>query len=222
MAEQKEQAEHTFIVARAFNGLKEGYEFKKGDLGMGYYKSSTADAELQGNCDSVGHGNGKGGASVGASVGAGESSGSIGAADGGRGVVTTVAPTEAPSAHDATAGCSTVQSTARKVQLKQIPDKLVIQPDDSEAERERKRKRVRAIKSANRHAEITNERNEKMNTWQTFNSGIRGARVKGSMSGLRRGRDSIFRSTEGGRVGVVGSGSGTTEFEQRKKFKAPQ
>ena len=137
-------------------------------------------------------------------------------------IVTTVAPTEAPSAHDATAGCSTVQSTARKVQLKQIPDKLVIQPDDSEAERERKRKRVRAIKSANRHAEITNERNEKMNTWQTFNSGIRGARVKGSMSGLRRGRDSIFRSTEGGRVGVVGSGSGTTEFEQRKKFKAPQ
>ena len=54
----------TFIAARAFNGLKEGYEFKKGDLGMGYYKSSTADAELQGNCDSVGHGNGKGGASV--------------------------------------------------------------------------------------------------------------------------------------------------------------
>ena len=206
-----------FIAAKTFNGPKEFYEFKRGDLGVGYYKSTTVGADTSASCDNLGNGNGSG---SGASTSS--SSGSISAANDDSGAATTIAPNESSSIHRVTAEHSAVLNVARKVQVKQIPDKLAIQPDDSEAERERKRKRVRAIKSANRHAEITNERNEKMNSWQSFNSGMRGTRVQGSMSSLRRGRDSIFRSTESGRVGVVGSGSGTTEFEQRKKFKAPK
>ncbi|KAI9914976.1 hypothetical protein PsorP6_006976 [Peronosclerospora sorghi] len=106
-----------------------------------------------------------------------------------------------------------------------IPESLHILPSDTEAEKERKRKRLRAIKSLNRHKSIDNERNIKQHDWKAFQYKAKKKGMKRGVSGVlsKRG-SSIFASpdTVQGRVGVVGSGQGMTEFPdtRNKKFKS--
>lgn len=103
-----------------------------------------------------------------------------------------------------------------------IPENLQILPTDTEAEKDRKRKRVRAIKSLNRHKNIDNERNQKQHDWKAFQHKAVKKKVKGASGALSKRGTSMFASpdTVAGRVGVVGSGQGMTEFEDtRKKFK---
>ena len=85
----------------------------------------------------------------------------------------------------------------------------------------RKKKRIRAIKNANRQRGYDNERNTKQTGWQQFNKKFSKKRPKGSMSAAFKKKGSIFKSpaTVDGKVGVTGSGGGTTEFEVRKKYK---
>ncbi|CEG35901.1 Splicing factor SPF30 [Plasmopara halstedii] len=105
-----------------------------------------------------------------------------------------------------------------------IPENLQILPTDTEAEKERKRKRLRAIKSLNRHKNIDNERNIKQHDWKAFQYKAKKKGLRKGVSGVlsKRG-SSMFASpdTVQGRVGVVGSGQGMTDFQDTriKKFK---
>ncbi|KAF4321386.1 hypothetical protein BBO99_00004950 [Phytophthora kernoviae] len=103
-----------------------------------------------------------------------------------------------------------------------IPENLQILPTDSEAEKERKRKRTRAIKSLNRHKNIDNERNIKQHDWKSFQHKAKKKGLKKGVSGVlsKRG-SSMFASpdTVQGRVGVVGSGQGMTDFQDTRNKK---
>lgn len=100
-----------------------------------------------------------------------------------------------------------------------IPENLQILPTDTDAEKERKRKRLRQIKSINRHKNIDNERNSKQNDWKTFQHKAIKKKVKGTSGALTKKGESMFASpaTVHGRVGVVGSGQGMTEFQDARK-----
>ncbi|CAI5738048.1 unnamed protein product [Hyaloperonospora brassicae] len=103
-----------------------------------------------------------------------------------------------------------------------IPENLQILPSDSEAEKERKRKRLRAIKSLNRHKNIDNERNLKQHDWKAFQHKAKKKGIKKGVSGVlsKRG-SSMFASpqTVEGRVGVMGSGQGMTNFPDARNKK---
>ena len=92
-----------------------------------------------------------------------------------------------------------------------IPENLTILATDTQEEKDRQRKRIRAIKSINRHKGIDQERDQKQAGWKAFQSKKK----------LKK-KTSIFTSpdTIDGRVGVVGSGQGMTDYENtRKKYK---
>ncbi|CAH0521112.1 unnamed protein product [Peronospora belbahrii] len=103
-----------------------------------------------------------------------------------------------------------------------IPENLQILPSDTEAEKERKRKRLRAIKSLNRHKNIDNERNIKQHDWKAFQYKAKKKGIKKGVSGVlsKRG-SSMFASPETvhGRVGVVGSDQGMTNFSDTRNKK---
>lgn len=110
-----------------------------------------------------------------------------------------------------------MNSNARNPKIIQIPENLKILPTDAQDEKERKKKRIKAIKSLNRHANIDIERNTKQQGWQAFQSK---ASKRGS-KGFSKKR-SMFASpaTVTGKVGVVGSDIGMTEFnDTRKRYK---
>ena len=102
-----------------------------------------------------------------------------------------------------------------------VPENLKILPTDSEEEIARKRKKIKAIKSKNRSQAIEDERNSKASNWQAFQKKAATKKApKGSMvaSGLKRGSMFAAPTSVDGRVGVVGSGGGMTEFTERKKY----
>jgi len=103
----------------------------------------------------------------------------------------------------------------------EIPEHLKIVPTDTEAENLKKKKRVKAIKNHNRMNAFDVERKTKQQGWQGFQKKIGKKRVSGSMAGKFKNKQSIFASPNDvdGKVGVVGSGKGMTDFEQRKKYK---
>ena len=120
-----------------------------------------------------------------------------------------------------TATAAAAAATAESKLIK-IPENLQILPTDTEAEKERKRKRIKAIKSLNRHRQYEIERNTKQQGWKSFQSKAVKKKVKGASGVLLKRGSSIFASpdTVNGRVGVVGSGQGMTEFQDtRKKYK---
>lgn len=129
----------------------------------------------------------------------------------------------APAASLATTKPATIKPAAAIIDKPiKIPENLQILPTDSEAEKERKRKRIRAIKSLNRHKNIDNERNLKQHDWKVFQHKAIKKKVKGASGVLSKRGTSMFASpdTVNGRVGVVGSGHGMTEYEDaRKKIK---
>uniref|UniRef100_A0AAV1TQ53 Tudor domain-containing protein n=1 Tax=Peronospora matthiolae TaxID=2874970 RepID=A0AAV1TQ53_9STRA len=104
-----------------------------------------------------------------------------------------------------------------------VPENLQILPSDTEAEKERKRKRLRAIKSLNRHKNIDNERNIKQHDWKAFQHKAKKKGIKKGVSGVlsKRG-SSMFASpqTVEGRVGVMGSGQGMTNFPDARNKKS--
>jgi survival of motor neuron-related-splicing factor 30 len=81
------------------------------------------------------------------------------------------------------------------------------------------RAHAQALKMLYKQQTIETETASKQSSWQAFASGKGTKRVAGSMKGVRK--ESIFRSPEGldGKVGVVGSGQGMTDFDGKKKFK---
>ncbi len=72
----------------------------------------------------------------------------------------------------------------------------------------------------NRHRLLAKQKESevKQSSWQAFAGGKGKKRVKGTLKGLRK--VSIFKSPEvGGKVGVVGSGQGTTAYDSKKRYK---
>ncbi|CAI5972444.1 unnamed protein product [Closterium sp. NIES-65] len=99
---------------------------------------------------------------------------------------------------------------------KEIPLKLRIKPEDSEDVKVEKKRKIHAFKSKQRMEMLEVMTNKKQNTWQQFQTkGIK--RKAGFLTG--RKKESIFKSPEdvGGKVGVVGSGQGMTDFQKRDK-----
>lgn len=106
--------------------------------------------------------------------------------------------------------------TAEKEKEKKIipiPEYLEIKPTDTEEEKVRKLKKIKAIKSKNRLVRREQEQNETQQSWQKFVQ-------KGTKRGITGIKESsMFASSEGGRVGVVGSGKETTGYGERKRYK---
>ena len=100
-----------------------------------------------------------------------------------------------------------------------IPEHLRLQPSDTEAERQRKRRRVKALKQQIKTKEMDQQRDAKQTNWQAFQNRGAKRKVTGSLKTLRK--ESIFKAPEtvDGKVGVTGSGRGTTEYDDGRKKK---
>lgn len=111
------------------------------------------------------------------------------------------------------------EKSEEMIKLIKVKEHWKIQPGDSEEDKRRKRKRLKAVGKKNKARLKVKKRNEQQSNWLSFHKKMKGKRIRGSMSGLRK--SSIFRSPDNldGRVGVTGSGSGMTTFVQRKKYK---
>eukprot|EP00455_Lapot_gusevi_P025562 TRINITY_DN2694_c0_g3_i1.p1 TRINITY_DN2694_c0_g3~~TRINITY_DN2694_c0_g3_i1.p1 ORF type:complete len:314 (-),score=55.91 TRINITY_DN2694_c0_g3_i1:28-969(-) len=96
-----------------------------------------------------------------------------------------------------------------------IPESLKPKPTDTEAERESKRRRIKAIKNKHRLLKLEQEQSKRQNAWQDFKVGAVKSKKK-ALVGVRKG-PSMFASPDSieGKVGVVGSGHGMTDFQQR-------
>ena len=111
-----------------------------------------------------------------------------------------------------------VDGDADRFVRKELPKKLMIMDGDDEATRERKRRQIKAFKGKQRMAEMDAEQNAKKNSWQSFQAKAGGKKRTGFMTGKVGKKDSMFRVPEGGRVGVVGSGQGVTDYSQKKRY----
>ena len=111
----------------------------------------------------------------------------------------------------------------KKLQIKEVPDTLKIVPTDSDSVKLTKKKKIKQIKSHNRSVEKDLLQNRRQNNWASFqNKGMK-RKVIGKFVG--RKKESMFQTPEGdvGKVGVVGSGKGITEFvnfEERARHRA--
>jgi survival-of-motor-neuron-related-splicing factor 30 len=95
-----------------------------------------------------------------------------------------------------------------------IPENLKILPTDTEEEKAKKKKKLKAIKSKNRLISKEADIVAVQQTWQKFVS-----KKKPVGSTLVTKKTSMFSTTENGKVGVINSGKGVTEFVQRQKHK---
>eukprot|EP00164_Ancoracysta_twista_P007967 GFYU01011424.1.p1 GENE.GFYU01011424.1~~GFYU01011424.1.p1 ORF type:complete len:339 (-),score=93.91 GFYU01011424.1:41-1057(-) len=104
----------------------------------------------------------------------------------------------------------TLEKANLEAKLEALKQKAVQTPE----ERDAKRKKIHAMKSQMRFKKIEEERNEKQTNWQSFMAKDSKKKKKGSVSGMMKKKGSIFQSPDSvtGKVGVVGSGKGTTEF----------
>jgi secreted PhoX family phosphatase len=124
-----------------------------------------------------------------------------------------------------------------------IPDNLRLLPTDTDAEKDKKRRKVKvprltsfagenaapnpheyslveqSLKSRYKQMQKQQDTTSKQSSWQAFAGSTGKKRVKGSFAGVRK--ESIFKTPDNleGRVGVVGSGKGVTEFEAKKRYK---
>jgi len=101
-------------------------------------------------------------------------------------------------------------------EFQEIPKSLQVLPTDTDKERETKRKKVKAIKSANRLKTKDDEGKSKQNTWQSF-QGTKQRSVPLSYTGKKK--ESIFKSSDGGKIGVTGSGKPMTQDSTKEQFK---
>ncbi|KAL1831706.1 hypothetical protein ACET3Z_001357 [Daucus carota] len=103
------------------------------------------------------------------------------------------------------------------LQSRSLPAKLRIEPEDSEDVKAAKRKKIHAFKSKMRKEQLEMTQNKRQNAWQQFQTTKGRAKKIGFFSG--RKRESIFKSPDDpfGKVGVIGSGKGLTDFQKREK-----
>ena len=80
-----------------------------------------------------------------------------------------------------------------------------------------KRKKIHAFKSKARQEQLEVAQNKKQNAWQQFQTTKAKTKKVGFYTG--RKKESIFKSPEDpfGKVGVIGSGKGLTDFQKREK-----
>lgn len=99
-----------------------------------------------------------------------------------------------------------------------IPDNWKIQPNDTDAQRKAKKKKVKALKNSFKTQQIEKVTKDKQSKWSSFKDV--GTENKKGYFQYRKGNESIFRSpdTIEGKVGVMGSGKGMTNFNPRMKF----
>ncbi|XP_063900805.1 survival of motor neuron-related-splicing factor 30-like [Zophobas morio] len=79
----------------------------------------------------------------------------------------------------------------------------------------REKKRIRQLKKKARLIELEEKREKEKERWLAFNRSAGGRAKSGFMAG--KAKPSIFASTTEGKVGVVGSGKGMTNFRRRIK-----
>ncbi|KAG5175889.1 hypothetical protein JKP88DRAFT_259084 [Tribonema minus] len=98
-----------------------------------------------------------------------------------------------------------------------IPDNLRLQSTDTDADKVRKRNKVKALKMLYKQQLVEQETDKKQSSWKAFAISKGTKRVAGSMKGVRK--ESIFKSPDSldGKVGVVGSGQGMTDFDNKKR-----
>ncbi|KAM0857806.1 hypothetical protein ACQ4PT_048233 [Festuca glaucescens] len=109
------------------------------------------------------------------------------------------------------------QAATSDYQIKTLPTKLKIDPNDPEDVKTAKRKKIHAFKSKARFEQLEFAQNKRQNAWQQFQTTKGKAKKVGFFSG--RQKESIFKSPEDhrGKVGVTGSGKGLTDFQRREK-----
>jgi hypothetical protein len=99
-----------------------------------------------------------------------------------------------------------------------IPESLQIMQGDTEEVIAAKRRKIHAIKNQQKDGLQAHKEVAKANSWQKFNKKSSARSKTGFLTG--KSKDSIFKVPEhlDGRVGVVGSGKGMTDFGDRVKF----
>ncbi|XP_015696113.1 survival of motor neuron-related-splicing factor 30 isoform X2 [Oryza brachyantha] len=109
------------------------------------------------------------------------------------------------------------QAATSDFQMRSLPTKLRIDPNDTEDVKAAKRKKIHAFKSKARFEQLEFAQNKRQNAWQQFQTTKGKAKKVGFFSG--RKKESIFKSPDDhrGKVGVTGSGKGLTEFQRREK-----
>ncbi|XP_074563015.1 uncharacterized protein LOC141819665 [Curcuma longa] len=109
------------------------------------------------------------------------------------------------------------QAAITDFQARTLPAKLRIDPNDPEDVKAAKRKKIHSFKSKVRSEQLEVAQNKRQNAWQQFQSAKGKTKKIGFFSG--RKRESIFKSPDdpNGKVGVIGSGKGLTEFQKREK-----
>lgn len=107
--------------------------------------------------------------------------------------------------------------SANNVQLEfSIPENLKVLPNDSAEERKQKRKKLKHLKKKHKNAIIEKDLQSKKGKWQLFNE-----RSKLQASGhfmIKKNTKSIFQTNESGKVGVMGSGKGMTQYREKRKY----
>ena len=98
----------------------------------------------------------------------------------------------------------------------EVPKWLEIKPEDDEKTKARKKKLIKSYKSKMRFQSMDNEQKEKQNSWQSFQSGKGAKKKTGFMTGAIK-KESIFKSSEAGPVGVMGAGRGMTSYNKTGK-----
>ncbi|KAG8086626.1 hypothetical protein GUJ93_ZPchr0010g8211 [Zizania palustris] len=109
------------------------------------------------------------------------------------------------------------QAATSDYQMRSLPTKLHIDPNDPEDVKAAKRKKIHAFKSKARFEQLEFSQNKRQNAWQQFQTTKGKTKKVGFFSG--RKKESIFKSPDDhrGKVGVTGSGKGLTEFQRREK-----
>ena len=99
----------------------------------------------------------------------------------------------------------------------EVPKHLIVRPEDDERTRIKKKKILKSLKSKHRFAEMDRKQQNKKSDWQSFMKGKGSKKKKGFFTG--RKRESIFKTSEDGqgKVGVVNSGKGLTDYKQSKR-----
>eukprot|EP00878_Enallax_costatus_P016841 GHUV01017677.1.p1 GENE.GHUV01017677.1~~GHUV01017677.1.p1 ORF type:complete len:274 (+),score=82.36 GHUV01017677.1:702-1523(+) len=98
----------------------------------------------------------------------------------------------------------------------QAPPKwLEIKPTDDEKTIARKKKLLKSYKSKKRFQEMDVKQKERQSNWQSFLKGKGGKSKAGFFTG--RKKESMFAVPEGGKVGVIGSGKGLTDYKKQTR-----
>ncbi|KAG2484619.1 hypothetical protein HYH03_016573 [Edaphochlamys debaryana] len=97
----------------------------------------------------------------------------------------------------------------------EIPKWLAIKETDDEKTKARKKKLLKSFKSKIRFQNMDLAQKQKQDSWQSFLKGKGSKKKTGFLTGTKKG--SMFSVPEGGKVGVVGSGRGMTDYVKKAR-----